>query len=80
MTAFFSESWAVSVVTGVVAFAVYAFEDGGVSGAGVSFVVVSASAAIRCVRFAVVAFVTKALTTQASDGFFLWLVGDYSSV
>ena len=55
--------------------------DGGVGLlAGVSFVVVSASAAVRCFRFAIAAFVTEALTTQASDGFFLRLVGDYSSV
>ena len=80
MAAFLSESWAVSVVTGVVTFAVCAFEDGGVSGAGVSFVVVSASATVRCIRFAIAAFVTEALTTQALDGFFLRLVGDYSSV
>ena len=80
MTAFFLEPWTVSVITGVVTFAVYAFEDGGVSGAGVSFVVVSTSAAVRCIRFAVMAFVTEALTTQALDGFFLRLVGDNSSV
>ena len=64
----------------MVTFAVYAFEDGGVSEAGVSFVVVSASAAVRCIRFAVVAFVTEALTAQASDGFFLQLVEDDCSL
>ena len=80
LTAFFPESWAFSVVAGVVTFAVNAFEGWGVSRARVSFVGVSTSATVGCVGFAVAAFVTESLTTQAPNGFFLQFVGDDSSV
>ena len=74
------ESWAVSVVVGVVTFAICAFEGRGVRGTCVSFVGVSASATVGGVRFAVVTFVTKTLTTQALNGFFFQFVGVDSSI
>ena len=80
MTAFFLKSRTVSVIAWVVAFAVQAFVGGLVSGACVRLMGAGTFATVRGFGCAVAAFVSEALTTQASYGLFFGLFGDNTSV